>query len=314
MNIEKIYPNIKKHINEDLPYISYNENSHTGYIVPQIILDYGDIKSKAKSFPNLAKYMIGSFKELKKSYNSLYNQPKNPKLKISEKDLEALKSFSKTLGINNLGFTKVSPSDIFKNRAIIYHNAIVLTMEMKHSIIEGAPSKKAEKEIFRTYYELNVAVNKIKEYLNQKGYNAVAGPALGGESNYPLLAEKANLGFIGKHGLLITPEFGPSVRLAVVYTDIENLPFATKNDHSWINDFCDKCNNCVRKCPGQAIYQKTKVFEDRSKEHIDYKKCAIPFSINNGCTICVKECVFFNNSYNQIKEAFLFNNKIKAPN
>ena len=61
-------------------------------------------------------------------------------------------------------------------------------------MIKTAPSKQAEKEIFRTYYKLNYSANNIKEFLNSRGYNAQAGPALGGEVNYPLLAQKAGDG------------------------------------------------------------------------------------------------------------------------
>ena len=171
--------------------------------------------------------------------------------------------------------------------------------------MKTAPSKATEEEIFSTYYKLNVAVNKIKDFLNQKGYNAEASPALGGEVNFTLLAQQAGMGYIGKHGLLITPEFGPSLRLAAVFTDIENLPIDNQNKHAWIKDFCNTCNKCVRKCPAQAIYAETKVFSDGTEQHIDYKKCAIPFSNDKGCTLCVKECTFFKSDYNIIKKSYM---------
>ncbi len=308
MDIKKIIPSINKHINEDLPYISPSKNAHMGLIVPEIVLQYGSLKTKVKSLPNIYKYMIGCIKELNKTYKELYKQPANPSKQINYQDLEDVKALAKKLGVNDLGFTTVDTSYIFSDKKIIYPNAIVILMEMNHDIINTAPSKRAEKEIFRTYYELNVTVNKIKDFLNSREYNAEAGPALGGEVNYPLLAQKAGLGVIGKHGMLITPKFGPSLRLAVVYTDIENLPFSTENPHMWINQFCNSCNRCVNKCPGKAIYKDTKTFEDGSKQCIDYKKCAIPFSRNNGCTVCVKECTFFKGDYEKIKKNFFKGN------
>ncbi len=48
-----------------------------------------------------------------------------------------------------------------------------------------------------------------------------------------------------------------------------------------------------------------KVSEDGSVESIDYKKCAVPFSKNKGCTVCVKECTFFDNDYDKIKSNFI---------
>jgi len=96
----------------------------------------------------------------------------------------------------------------------------------------------------------------------------------------------AGLGEFGKHGLLITKEFGPSVRLAAVLTDIENLPFNNSDRQAWIKIFCDSCNACVRKCPAKAIYKNPVIFEKGSEQHIDYKKCAVPFSKQHGCTVC----------------------------
>lgn len=295
-------PNINKYIDKRKPYIKPSENAHKGLNVPQIVFDYGSIKTKAKSLPNLYKYMFGSLKEMKKTYRELYKQPRNPSKKITSKDLGDMKSLAIELGASDIGFTVVDPSYIFNNKSIIYPNAIVLAMEMEPDIIKTAPSKSAEKEIFRTYYELCIMVNRIKDFLNDRGYNAEAGPSLGGEVNYPLLAQKAGIGVIGKHGMLIIPKLGPSLRLAAVYTDIENLPIENDNKHLWINDFCKICNQCVKKCPGGAIYKDTVIFEDGSKQCIDYKKCAVPFSRNNGCTVCIKECTFFKGNYEKIKK------------
>lgn len=118
------------------------------------------------------------------------------------------------------------------------------------------------------------------------------------------MARDAGLGGFGKNGLLITKEFGPSVRLAAVLTDIENLTVNNQNNFEWIKSFCELCNACVRKCPAKAIYEKTVVFEDDSEEHIDYKKCAIPFTKQHGCTVCIKECTFFKNNYDKIQIAY----------
>ena len=305
MDVKKIMPNINRHIREGTKTIDPSENAHTGLIVPAIVFEYGNPKQKMKSIPRLYKYMLGSIREVKKSYRELYNQPQNAKKQISSSDLSDLQEYAKEIGIDQLGFAEIDPSYIFAEKRILYKNAIVLLMKMDPEIIKTAPSKATEEEIFSTYYKLNIAVNKIKDFLNQKGYNAEASPALGGEVNFTLLAQKAGMGYIGKHGLLITPEFGPSLRLAAVFTDIENLPIDERNEHSWIKEFCNTCNKCVRKCPAQAIYKEPKVFPDNTEEHIDYKKCAVPFSNQKGCTICVKECTFFKSDYYKIKKSFM---------
>lgn len=297
MNIKAVMPNINKQLRKDLPFIGPDEHAHEGLSVPEIVMKYGSLRSKARSLPRLFGYMTGCIKELKKSYAALYEQPVPFKTNISDHDLKALLDYIKTFNIDDIGFTAVQPSMIFSDKAILFDQAIVLIMKMDHDAIDSAPSKIAEKEIFRTYYELNVSVNKIKTYLNDKGYRAQAGPALGGEVNYPVLANQAGLGAIGKHGLLITPEHGPCIRIAVVYTDIKNLPITTENKYNWMEDFCDKCNQCVRTCPSGAIYQSSIIFEDGSKSCIDYKKCAVPFSKDHGCTVCIKSCTYFNRTF-----------------
>lgn len=305
MNLNKVTPNIMKYLNKEKPYIQANEDAHQGLSVPQLVFEHGRISSKLTSMPNIGKYMIGCMHEMKKSYRELYKQPSEANLHIAEHDLSEMETLAYSLGASNIAYTPVNPSNIFRDKVILYPNAIVFAMEMEHSKIETAPSKICEKEIFRSYYTLNKLVNRVKDFLNSKGYQAVAGPALGGEANYPVLAQKAGLGFIGQHGILITKEFGPSIRLAVVYTNINNLPIAKKDEHDWIHDFCQTCKRCVAKCPADAIYNDPIIFSDGSKECIDYKRCALPFSTQRGCTVCIKECVFFKHDYEKIKRSFL---------
>jgi len=64
--------------------------------------------------------------------------------------------------------------------------------------------------ILGSYKELNQHTNLLANFLRRKNFAAQARPALGGVSNYVVMAKNANFGWVGKHGLLITPEFGPS--------------------------------------------------------------------------------------------------------
>jgi epoxyqueuosine reductase QueG len=128
----------------------------------------------------------------------------------------------------------------------MYPNAIVMTMAMAKKSIQTAPSTDSSKEIFRTYKELGVNVNKMTTFLKNKGYNAQAGPAIGGDVNYPMLAEKVGLGAVGKHGLLIGKASGPSIRIAAVYTDTENFDYTDNQEHFWIKSFCNNCNQCIK--------------------------------------------------------------------
>ena len=304
VKIPKIEPFLR---DGDSPF-KPDKYSRIGLHVPGIIIE------SSSSFWNLLKMQInilhraiGCLKEMSQSASSIIKNPRKNKKNISENDLLELKKYIKSLGTNEIGFTTLDTHMIFINRMILYKNVIVFTMEMKKSKISKAPSGATLREIFRTYYELCKIANKTADFLRQKGYNAHSGTALGGGASYVPLAAKAGLGEIGKHGMLISDkEYGPSLRFACVYTDIENLPFNTENQYEWIKDFCTKCKKCVKTCPAGAIYENSKTVNGNAEtlECVDYKKCAIPFANEYGCTRCIKNCSFFNNDYYKLKKNF----------
>jgi epoxyqueuosine reductase len=130
----------------------------------------------------------------------------------------------------------------------LHENAIMLTMEMDKDRIDTSPSEQSFIEVHETYHHLGRAANRIAGWLRQRGYSAHAGHPLMGLALYPPLAQQAGLGWRGLHGLLITPRFGPRVRLAAVFTSIENLPFGQENPHQWIGNTAT-CASCA---PGSA--------------------------------------------------------------
>lgn len=60
-------------------------------------------------------------------------------------------------------------------------------------------------------------------------------------------AQAAGLGTIGRHSLLITPEFGSMVWLGAVLVDAELEPDSMKEP------VCINCNLCVKACPVNAL-------------------------------------------------------------
>lgn len=294
-------PRARKYLQSHHRPLKPSASAHKGLSVPSVIMEYGSFKHKLRSFPTIGKYLIGAMNESIKSNAALKKSIQCTSSKISPMELDNLRAYATELGITKVGFTPVNPDFLFDDATVVYPNAMVLLMPMSRNIIEKAPSKAAEKEIFRTYYSLGKAVNKLVLRLNQLGFNAQAGPALGGESNYVMMGQDAGLGYCGKHGLLITPEYGPCHRIAVVYTDISNLPLAKGNKHQWISKFCNQCQACIKACPAKAIYPEPIIFEDGSEQHINYKLCAVPFSKEHGCTRCINSCTFFKSDYDKLK-------------
>ena len=303
------FPSIDKYLAEEDTFMSSNEKSRKQNHIPDLMSEYGGgMLAALNTRKHIMHRMVGSLFEAKKSASSIRKNPIISKKTISDIDLADLKDYVKSIGVSDIGFVKVDQRHIFKGEKILYDNAMVITMEMKKNEIKTAPSKEAVSEIFRTYYELGVIVNKISSFLRKRGYHAMAGSAIGGAVSYVPLAQDAGLGVIGKHGLLISDKnYGPSLRLAAVYIDIQNLPFAKENPHMWVREFCNKCNKCVRNCPVGAIYNEAiQVTEDpNGYKCIDVTKCATPFANNYGCTVCIKSCTFFNGDYDKLKQSFL---------
>jgi epoxyqueuosine reductase len=288
---------------QDQPVASHPEFREPR-LVPLVVIDYGSVIARLKTIKHVGKFLFNSVGEMWKSARSIRQNPYSGKKMIDPQTLAEVEAYAKSLGIAEIGYTVVNPRYIFRGFRILFPNAMVFTIEMNRDKIRQAPSLPSYIEIWRTYYEVGVIVNKIADFLRQRGFNAHAGPAVGGDVNYIPVAIDAGMGISGKNGLLITRNSGPRVRLAAVYTDIKNLPFSRENPHSWVRDYCETCNICVQKCPADAIYPVTKILPDGGPAFIDHTKCAMPFSNDNGCTLCIKHCPFSVMDYDHLKTKF----------
>lgn len=61
------------------------------------------------------------------------------------------------------------------------------------------------------------------------------------------LAERAGLGWIGKHSILLNEELGSSFVLCEIFTDIELSPDAPAENR------CGECDRCINACPTCAL-------------------------------------------------------------
>jgi epoxyqueuosine reductase QueG len=240
------------------------------------------------------------------SFTSLANNPVSPRGEFDEQFIGKLEGYAKVLGVGAIGYARIPQEFIFQEKAVLYKHAIVLVMEMDKNKINLAPSEETAFMVFQSYDALGLAVNELTQFLREHGYTAHAGHPLGGLVLYPALAEVAGLGWHGRHGLLITPEFGPRVRLAAIFTSVENLPVITENPHSWVEEFCYAgCGKCVRRCPPQAILEHPIRRGQSLLTHIDSNRCFPFFVKNHGCSICIKECTFNQKDYSKIRGSFL---------
>ncbi len=248
---------------------------------------------------------VSLMKNMRESVRSVSDNPSTPKTTASRNFLQRLTKSANSIGVSPFGFVKFPRRFIFQGMGVAYDNAIVLAMEMDQERIAMAPSSETLHMIMNTYDDLGIAANRIADFLKSNGYGAQAGHPLGGILLYPPLAQMAGIGWLGRHGLIITPEFGSRVRLAAVLTSIQNLPIAERNEHSWIAEFCDACNQCVRDCPTGAILERPVEHENGLVTQIVNEKCFPYFMEYYGCTVCVKVCPFSYKSYSEIKKSFL---------
>ncbi|NHJ47435.1 MAG: epoxyqueuosine reductase [Asgard group archaeon] len=299
-NIKKVYK--KENSLADQPNaITSEDQSPVRFDIPLNIIEFAE-QLKPNNLMNRSTVlpMISCIKNIHHSYDSLSKNEEGLKAKANDIFIQNLVEYCKTLGIASIGFTKLPHHLVFKDKAVLFENAIVLTMEMDKDRIAIAPHRKTVKMIMQTYNKLGIVANKIASYLRDKGYAAQASHPLGGVVLYPPLAKEAGLGWFGRHGLLITPEFGARVRLAAVFTNIPNLPFATENKHSWIPKYCATCGKCIKNCPPKAIREQSVLLENGLKSHTISDKCFPYFAQNYGCTVCIKVCPFSTLGYEKI--------------
>ena len=229
---------------------------------------------------------------VRKALSSLKDNPVAPKTLADAGLLSEIEAAARKLGASSVGYTKVPAQWVFQGKAVMFDNAIVLTMEMDPKGIDSAPSLACQRTVFATYRDLGRIANKLAGLLRSRGFGAHAGHPLDGQALYPPLAQMAGLGWLGMNGLIVTPEHGPRVRLAAVFTSIDNLPVCPHNEHSWVSVFCQTCRVCTSKCPPKALYEKPIDHGTGQLTYVDNNLCFPYFYDYYGCSICIKVCPF----------------------
>jgi reductive dehalogenase len=176
--------------------------------------------------------------------------------------------------------------------------AIVMALEMDETGIATSPGCPASAATGLGYSRMAFVTSTLAEFIRNLGYSAVpAGNDVG--LSVPLAID-AGLGELGRHGMLITPEYGPRVRLCKVYTD---LPLEVDHPVEFgVGEFCKGCKLCAETCPVEAISRKrdpgwepacSSSSPGALKWYVDGEKCYV-YWLDNGtdCSNCVMVCPF----------------------
>jgi reductive dehalogenase len=194
--------------------------------------------------------------------------------------------------------------DILKDRINLpegINKVIVIGIEMDEGGISTAPAQQAAAAASVAYSKMAFTISCIGEFIRNMGYRALQ---CGNDTALSVpLAIEAGLGASGRIGLLLTPEYGPRVRIAKVFTDMPlksdkpNIDFIER-----LKSYCKKCNKCADACEVDAIPKerdptwRRKSISNNSevlKYYVDVEKC-FEFWVENSsdCGKCIAACPF----------------------
>ena len=235
--------------------------------------------------------------------------------------------YSKTIGIDKIGFTTASPFDELKNRLIRqqelhYQSGFEepdidkrtnpsLLMDGAQSIISIAvayPSKMTNRVVSKKgerrgifsraswgmdyHIVLRERLRKLEAYIKEKVPGALCKSMVDtGELADRAVAERAGIGWSGKNCAVITPEFGSYVYLGEMIT---NLPFEPDIP---MEDQCGTCNKCIEACPTGALVQGGQINAQACISFLTQTKGMIAEEFRNkignrlyGCDSCQTAC------------------------
>lgn len=181
------------------------------------------------------------------------------------------------------------------------NRVVVVAVEMDYDAISTSPSFAASAETGRCYSVMTFIEVELAAFIRRLGYVAIP---CGNEIALSVpVAIDAGLGQYGRHGLLITKEFGSRVHIANVLTDAPLVPDSPDRRFcESVTRFCEVCEKCARLCPSQSIaYGRERSWTGKTvsnnsgvkKWYINPETC-YGFWIRNGsdCANCIRSCPY----------------------
>ncbi|MDX1407527.1 MAG: reductive dehalogenase domain-containing protein, partial [Saprospiraceae bacterium] len=174
---------------------------------------------------------------------------------------------------------------------------IVLILPMDYRLGRTFPSALSGGTTGLGYADSLQAATTLAQFITNLGFEAIASmndTAL----NIPLAIE-AGLGEYGRNGLLITPQFGPNVRIAKVLTD---LPLVADRPRTFgVQKFCAICRKCADACPPKAVPSgdpqgtppNLSSHRGITKWTVNAERCfKFWVGMNSDCAICIRVCPY----------------------
>ncbi|MGD0818356.1 MAG: 4Fe-4S double cluster binding domain-containing protein [Methanomassiliicoccales archaeon] len=226
---------------------------------------------------------------------------------LSEKNRsvrERIESLAISFGIAKVGYAPIDGLPL-------HGNVLLESAGMKHAIsmVYEIPARAViERSGVDRFYDsmiegrsiMDKAADAVAKLLRERGYRALPvtstftmdNRTIMGQISHKAVAHQAGLGWIGRSMLLVTPEFGPRIRLITILTDAELDQGAGP-----MNNRCGTCRACIDGCPLKAL--KFSEFVDHPEDRsavFDYMICHLQEkewlerSPPKFCARCVTNC------------------------
>ncbi|MEI9475669.1 MAG: reductive dehalogenase domain-containing protein [Deltaproteobacteria bacterium] len=169
---------------------------------------------------------------------------------------EEIKTLARSLGADIVGICELNPKWKFSGVPLNHKYAIAVGEALPYSFcreqkddVKAMISTKSALDFYRQGGKIALF---LADTIREMGYPARAHYESWSQVLTVPVTVDAGLGEVGRNSLLITPEYGPRCRFAIVTTD---LPLETdkKTKSSGITEFCEICDRCVTTCPAKAI-------------------------------------------------------------
>jgi reductive dehalogenase len=175
---------------------------------------------------------------------------------------------------------------------------VAIAIPMDLDLLSRAPTSLGDAATGLGYSHSAFSVASLAEFIRGLGYQAI--PSVNDTALSVPFAIEAGIGELSRLNKLVTPEFGPAVRLCKVFTD---LPMACDKPVDFgLVEFCKKCKKCAESCPSGALsFDDEPSFKTRGPWNNPGHKAWFEDSylcyqhwqqVDNGCGICLASCPY----------------------